>query len=449
MSSKSVFDRRQFLKVAGASAAMSAIPAHAATAAVAADGSFDFDEVVDRTGTDSIKWDRVIARYGEENVQVAMGIADMDFRVAPAISNAIQKRVNHDVWGYGSSAASYKEAVVEWNKRHHGEELVVEKTVVSAGVHEGLISAVRAFGPNGGKVILLTPTYSTFFLDVRKGGCQPVACPLKPVGGRFELDLEAVERTIDEQTRALILCNPSNPTGNCWSAEEMMALGEICLRRGVVVLSDEVHADITREGVVYTPFSMLDNEDIVRNSLSFKSESKCFNLAGHKIAYLYSSNAEYIDKIMATGHNHWLNTLGFVASEAALHDGEEWLNQVRHYIDGNLKLVDDFVRSKMPLVNFEKPQGTFLAWLDFGEFFEDIQAEALLAVENRKLDASSSPRSVEEYMQDYFIEHAGVHLNEGLQYGPGSAGYMRMNVATSRKRVRLALDNLARMTNAA
>jgi cystathionine beta-lyase len=447
MTSKTGLDRRDFLKAAGVSAAATIIPGQGTAAIADANGKFDFDENVNRIGSDCVKWDRTISEYPGSDIKVAMGIADMDYRIAPAISAAIQERVNHDVWGYGSVSRSYKEAIVDWNKRHHDEEIHTDMILACAGVHEGIVSSLRAFAPDGGKVILLTPAYSTFYSDIKRGGCVPLECPLALEDGRYALDFETLERTFDDETRALIICNPNNPTGNCWTADEMTTLGELCTRRGVVVLSDEVHGDIIREDSHYTPYSTLDNEELVLNSVTLKSNSKAFNLAGHKVSYFFSRNSDYVKKIEATGHYGWLNSLGFVACRAAMREGDEWLAQVVDYINANMDFVDEYVRVNMPLVGFSKPQGTYLAWLDFGAFFERIDAQKLTADFNSQLDASAKPYSAEQFMQRYFVYNAGIHINDGFRYGPGSAGYMRMNIATSRNRVQIALDKLSEVTN--
>jgi cystathionine beta-lyase len=411
-------------------------------------GKYNFDEVVDRTGSNCIKWDRAIDTYGSEDIQVAMTIADMDFRVAPAITKALKKRIEHDVWGYGQQPPTYKQAIADWAKERHGEDIDTDLILHTAGVHEGIISTLRAFAPRGSKVILQTPAYSTFYLDIRKSGCVPSECPLKSANGRYEMDFESLERTIDEQTRALILCNPNNPTGNCWTADDLMTLGEICTRRDIVVLADEVHCDLTRSGVRYTPYGTLDNEEIVRNSVTLKSTSKPFNLAATKIGYLYSGNEDYIARIQATGHNDWLNILGFIACNAAYSKGGDWLDQAKVYIDGNMDFVDEYVRSRMPGVSFVKPEGTYLAWLDFSEFFARVGADDMTNAANKKLDASAKPLTPEEFMVKYFIENAGIYLNDGSRYGPGGAGYMRMNLATARQRVQLALDNISNAMSA-
>ncbi|MGH9345675.1 MAG: MalY/PatB family protein [Vicinamibacterales bacterium] len=268
--------------------------------------------------------------------------------------------------------------------------------------------------------------------------------PLKLVNGRYTMDFEDLERRISHDTNTLILCNPQNPTGNCWSREELTTLGDICARRRVVVLADEIHCDFVTKGNRYTPFSTLGNREIVMNSITFKSASKSFNLAAAKCAYMFSDNADYMARVKATGHRQDLNTLGVIACRAAYDEGGDWLDQVVAYIDGNQDYVERFVRSNLPLVKFVKPQGTYLAWLDVSQVADRIGAARMAADANRRRPAAAAAVMPETMVERYFVEHAKVQMNAGPPYGDGGAGHMRMNIATSRTLVELALTNLAR-----
>ena len=260
------------------------------------------------------------------------------------------------------------------------------------------------------------------------------------VNGRYAMNFYDLERSIDHDKHALILCNPQNPTGNVWSREDLMRLGDICTRRRVVVLSDEIHCDFVNRANTYTPYATLEDEAIVRNSITYKSASKSFNLSAMKVAYMFSTNADYIARIKRTGqHRQGINTLGVVAAQAAYDNGEEWQKQVVDYLDGTLDYVESFVNANMPLVKVVKPQGTYLAWLDVNEVVDRIGAKQTAA------DASDREGQVtpETIVQRYLVEHAHVLLNTGSSYGVGGAGHMRMNIATSRQLVALALTNMA------
>lgn len=437
--------RRAFLKSAGLTALAGAVGAAEAAgsgATVQPLGSrFDFDAVYDRIGTDCSKWDAQIARYGKENVAVGMGVADQDFKIAPAITRALQERIAHENYGYLSIPSSYKESIVNWNKRRYGFEIDPDLLMHSDGVHPALISTLRAFCPPGSKVLVQAPVYSGFYSDIRIVGCRAEESPLRLVDGRYQMDFDDLERRIDQDTHALMLCNPQNPTGNSWSRQDLMTLGEICTRRRVVVLSDEIHCDFVSRGQTHTPYATLDDEAIVRNSITYKSASKTFNLSAMKVAYMFSTNPDYLARIRGAGqHRQGINTLGVVAAQAAYDGGEEWQRQVVDYIDGTLDHVESFVSSSMPLVTVVKPEGTYLTWLDVSELADRIGAEKSAA------EASGADRQVtpETIVQRWFVEHANVVLNTGSSYGYGGAGRMRMNIATSRQLVDMALNNMAR-----
>jgi cystathionine beta-lyase len=368
-----------------------------------------------------------------------MGIADMDFRAAPCITKALAERCSHENWGYLDAPRSYTDAIVSWNKTRYNIDINPDRLVLTTGVHPGIIAALHTFSPPGSKVLLTTPTYNGFYSDLRYARVKPEDSPMKLVDGRYSIDFEDFERRISHDTNTFILCNPQNPTGNCWSAEDLTRLGEICLRRRVVVLADEIHCDFVTKGQKYTPFSSLPNKDIVRNSLTFKAASKSFSLAAMKVAWYFSDNEEYIARVKANTRAD-LTTLGMVANRAALTEGKDWLDQLLVYLDGNHDFVASFVKANVPLVSCVKPEGTYLSWLDVSQVIERIGAKRQ-ADEASK--TSATPVTPEQIVERWFVQHAKVHLNAGSSYGTGGAGHMRMNVATSRKLLELALTNMA------
>ena len=261
--------------------------------------------------------------------------------------------------------------------------------------------------------------------------------------GRYSLNIEELEKHIDHETNTLILCNPQNPTGNVWSRQDLMTLGEICHRRRVVVLADEIHCDFVTKGQQYTPFASLANEAIVRNSVTFKSASKSFNLAAMKCAYMFSTNADYVARIKANGHKEDINTLGMVAHRAAYTEGDGWLDQLLTYIDGNHEFTASYIAANMPLVKYVKPQGTYLAWIDVSGVVDKIDARKLAAEETKKREPSAAPVTPSAIIERYFVDQAKVHMNAGAGYGLGGETRMRMNIGTSRKTLELALSNLS------
>ena len=443
MSKLSRIDRRAFLRNTGLTAVAGAVGATVPLAAEARGaarqgGRYDFDTIYSRIGTDSSKWDAQIARYGRDKIEVGMGTADQDFRIAPAITRALRDRIGHENYGYMSIPASYKESIVDWNRRRYGLDIDPDTIMHAAGVHLSIISTLRAFCPPGSKVLMQTPGYNGFYTDIRVVGCVAEESPLRLVNGRYEMDFEDLERRIDHDTHAFILCNPHNPTGNVWSRSDLMTLGEICTRRRVVVLSDEIHCDFVTRGHTYTPYATLDDEAVVRNSVTYKSVSKSFNLSMMKCAYLFSTNPDYLDRIGGVGqHRQSMNTLAIIAAEAAYNEGEDWLDQLLEYIDGTQDLVESYVNANVPGVETVKPEGTYLAWLDVGAAMDSTRMK-------QAAEAAERPTTPEQAFQRFLVDHAHIHLNPGSSYGLGSAGRMRMNIATSRQLVERALGNMAK-----
>ncbi len=435
-------DRRAFLKNAGVTALVGTVGTGSSMAAVgiaqdAAGSDHDFDNVVNRIGTNCSKWDGPIARFNTD-IEVGMGIADMDFRAAPCITKALAQQCQHENWGYTRSRGGYTQAIVNWNQQRYGLDIDPSTLVLSNGVHPAIIAALEAFSPPGSKVLMSTPIYNGFYGDLRACNLLKADSPMTLVDGRYSVDFDDLESRMGDDTKTLILCNPQNPTGNCWSPEDMMRIGEMCLRHGVVVLSDEIHCDFVTKGQKYTPFASLPDKDIVNNSLTFKAASKSFSISGMKSAWFFSTNPDYLRRVRANNRVD-LTTLGMVANQAALTDGGEWLDQLLPYIDANHDLVESYTKEKMPLVKYRKAQGTFLAWLDISQVIDKIGAGQVAA------EASSSGRRVlpEAIVERWLAENAKVHLNPGTSYGTGGAGHMRMNIGTSRKLVQLALDNMA------
>ncbi len=439
-------NRRAFLRNAQMTALVGAAATHTSLAlaadATTQDGKFDFDTPYSRMGTDSVKWDRPLRTFNEGTLVAGMGIADMDFRCAPAITSALKERIEHENWGYLDMPKAFPEGIVAWNKRRYGIEVNPELMGITTGVHPGVIAALKTFSPPGSKVLLLTPTYTGFYGDLTFCRLKPEESPLKVSNGAYSIDFEDLERRISHDTNTLILCNPQNPTGNCWSREDLTRVGEICLQRRVVVLADEIHCDFVNRGQKYTPFSTLENRDIVNNSITFKAASKSFGLAAMKCAWFFTTNADYFAGVKANNRAD-LTTLGMIASKAAYAGGEDWLDQLNTYIDGNHDFVQSYVSANLPLIKVAKPQGTYLSWLDVSKVAEKIGAKEMAAEANKKQPASMKPLSPENMVERFFVKSAKVHLNAGTGYGNGGADHMRMNIATSRKTLEMALTAMA------
>ena len=400
--------------------------------------TFDFDEIDDRRGSESIKWDRPIEGV-DEAIEVGMGIADMDFRTAPCITDALARRCEHENWGYLERPESYTQAIVDWNQRRYGLEIDPNSIELTSGVHSGLIAALRTFSPPGSSVLMNTPTYDGFYnFELRFTRTVAEESEMQVVDGRYQVDWDDFERRAGRAS-VFLLCNPQNPTGNCWSEEELLRMGEICLRHRVIVLADEIHCDFVTAGNRYTPFASLPDRDIVNNSLTFKGVSKSFSLAAMKAAWYFSTNPDLLERVRSNTRVD-LSTLGMEANRAALIEGDDWLDQLLPYIDANHDFVEAYLRDNVPSVKYTKAQGTYLAWLDVSELAERIGAHEMAAQENR---TSASVITAEQIMQRWFGNHARIYLNPGSAYGTGGAGHMRMNIATSRLLIQKALDNIA------
>lgn len=441
MSKNVGLDRRSFMKGAGMTALAGAAGTIATGATVASaqsssrmnNGMFDFDTVYNRIGSNCARWDSPPKRYAAGKVKHAMGVATMDFEAAPCITEALAERIQHHNWGYMSGTDSLRDAIVQWNGERHNLELDPNSVVVSDGVYPGLIAALRTFSPKGSKVLMLTPTYDGFPFHCRHTQVIQTQSEMIKKDGTYEVDWADLESKMTPDTSAFIICNPQNPTGNVWSQEDLLRIGRLCLENQIVVLSDEIHSDIVREGHKYVPFASLPDKAVVDNSLTFNAVSKTFNLAGMKNAYFYTTNKILLERIKQH-HRGDLSTLGVVANEAAYRHGAGWFDQVRPYLDNNHKIVEQHV-AKMPDVSVTKAQGTYLSWLDFTPVLEKIGATEMAKAHGKE--------SAEHYFQDWLVENAGVYLNPGSNYSSGGEGHMRMNLGSSRLVVEASLEAIA------
>ncbi len=435
-------DRRTFLKGASMTALAGAVAGSANVAAAAESksrktrgGRYDFDTVVDRVGSNCHKYDAQIALFGDEYFEIGMGVADMDFHVAPCITEALQKRAAHENWGYLADTNSLAEAIVEWNKTRYGVDIDVDTITMCSGVHNGLISTLNAVSRPGTKTLMNTPTYNGFYTDLRLSRTLVNDSEMYvDEDGVYHIDWDDFEARMTPDCQAFLLCNPQNPTGNCWSEEDLLRMGELCLKHQVVVLADEIHCDFVMDGQKYTPFATLPDKDIVNNSLTYKSASKTFSIVGLKHAYFYSTNPTLLERVRWM-HRADLNTLGVFATEAAFREGAEWFDQLRPYLDANHGFVEAYIKERMPGVKYKKAQGTYLAWLDVSEVADEIGCE--------KMAAKEGLQSAEHYFEKWLVENAHVQLNPGSNYGTGGAGHMRMNLGTSRSMIEDALDKIS------
>lgn len=381
---------------------------------------YNFDEIIDRKNTDSIKYDRLRSLFGTEDV-LAMWVADMDFKTPDFILNRIKKRLEHEVLGYTFRGKEFYNAVINWIKNQHQWEIKKNWISFSPGVVPALTTMVCAFTQPGDKVILQSPVYYPFFSSITDVGRQLVNNQLKLENGKYYMDFDDLKKQIDSRTKMILLCSPHNPSGRVWTKDELLELGEICLRNNIIIVSDEIHSDIVFEGHKHIPIASLSKElsDI---TISTFAPSKTFNLAGLSTSVVVTSNRQFkttYDNYIGNFHLHMGNIFGGVALEAAYEEGEEWLGQMLEYLKGNIDLVREFAEKHSDKMELIEPESTYLLWLNFSKLgFGD------------------------EELKQFVIKKAKLGLNYGTMFGAGGEGFQRMNIACPRSVVKQALAQL-------
>ena len=369
--------------------------------------NYNFDEIIPRRGTNSCKWDSA----ADADV-LPMWVADMDFHVAPAITEALQCRVAHGIFGYTRVPDAYYESVIRWFKRRHGWEIRKDWMIYTSGVVPAVSAIIKALTCPGDKVMVQGPVYNCFYSSIRNNGCEVVSNSLVAEGDTFRMDYEDLERKAsDERVKLLLLCNPHNPAGRVWTREELVRAGEICLRHGVIIVADEIHCELVMPGYAYTPFASI-SEDFLRHSVTCVSPSKGFNIAGLQIANIIAADEEIrrkIDRAINVNEVCDVNPFGVLATMAAYDEGEDWLLQLLDYLQGNYECLKDFCQRHLPGFPITKLEGTYLVWMDC-----------------RRLGFTS------EELEHRLVTEARLWLNAGTMYGAEGEGYMRWNIACPR-----------------
>ena len=369
---KTTLDRRLFMKGAGAATFMAGAASLPATSAVAQGKgqmqmsmAYDLNEDFNRIGSGDFKWDMIRKFARPYDIPFPMGVADMDFRTLPHITAALQKRLNHHNWGYEGPPLDYKDNIVAWNDTRY-DEVVDPSTILNCiGVLDGVLSALVTHCTPGDKIILHTPNYSSFFHIITDAKCELAESDLTLNDGVYDFDYDDTERLLKEGASAIILCNPQNPTGNCWTADQLRKLGDLANKYDALMVADEIHCDFINKHAEYVPYSTL-GDAYAMNSVSVKSASKSFNLAGHRTAYMYSQNKDLIGRIVKDGVHYrgLLHAMGTIACNAAYKHGGTYMDDMQSYIDGNSHFLEGFCADKLPLIDFKVQGGTYLAWLD-------------------------------------------------------------------------------------
>lgn len=381
---------------------------------MAVDNSY-FDFPTNRHNTDSYKWDSA----PEEDI-LPLWVADMDFRTSPEIISALKEKVNEGIFGYVKVPETYYESLTNWFSTRHSWKICRESVIYTSGVVPAISAVIKALTHPGDGVIVQTPAYNCFFSSIRNNGCRIVENPLKRIdsayGFSFEFDYDHLEQLAAEpDCRLMILCNPHNPTGRVWKRKELERISEICSRNNVIVISDEIHCELTRPGYSYTPFGAID-----RNAVICCSPSKAFNIAGLQIANIITPSEEIrsrIDRAINDNEVCDVNPFGVVALQAAYNHGSQWLSALKEYLNANYLFLRDFFASNIPALKVCSLESTYLAWVD-------ISSLGMGSVDFEKL-----------------AMHKGkVWINSGSMYG--MEGYIRINFACPRSRLEDALRRL-------
>ncbi|MHB1333692.1 MAG: MalY/PatB family protein [Sulfuriferula sp.] len=382
--------------------------------------SFDFDQTISREGTDSVKYDARIAYFGTADV-TPLWVADMDFAAPPAVTAALAARAAHPIYGYTRYPDSLYDALIGWMQRRHGWAVQREWIVMCPGVVPSLHAAVIAFAQQGEGVIVQPPVYFPFFSAVTSSARQLVENPLQLIDGRYRIDFDHLEQCAANGAKLLLLCSPHNPVGRVWQPDELAQILRIARHYGLVVLSDEIHADLVYPDQHHTVMATLADES--DSLITAVAPSKTFNIPGLGLSCLIIPNPEVraaIGTVFASQHVNASNPFSIVAFETAYREGGAWLEALMAYLQGTRELVRGYIREHLPGIRAIAPEGTYLMWLDC----RDMQLSDVA-------------------LRDFFIHQARLGMNPGTVFGTGGSGFMRLNLASPRHVVMAALRRVS------
>lgn len=384
--------------------------------------SYNFDQIVNRTGTNSIKYDFAIERGMPADI-LPLWVADMDFPTAPAITEALVKAAKHGIFGYSESKSDYFEAVYHWYKDRFQWETKREWLIKTPGVVFAIAAAVRALTKEGDAVLIQQPVYYPFSYVIVKNNRKLINNPLVYENGAYRMDFEDFEdKLIKNKVKLFILCSPHNPVGRVWTKEELTKLGDLCMKHNVTVIADEIHSDFTYPGHTHTVFASI-KEEFLMNSIICTAPSKTFNLAGLQVSNVFVANKDIRrkirDEIDRTGYSQ-LNTMGLIACQAAYEKGADWLEELKVYLKGNLDYMRSFLEENIPQIKLVEPEGTYLVWLD-----------------------CTALKVSEDKLEDLIINKAKLWLDRGTMFGEEGSGFQRVNIACPRLTLEKAMKQLA------
>lgn len=380
---------------------------------------YNFDEIIDRRGTESVKWDAVSERWGRNDL-LPMWVADMDFRTPSFVMNALRKRLEHEVLGYTFACEEWYTSIINWLQNRHGWKVKREELTFMPGIVRGLAFAIQCFTEKGDKVMVMPPVYHPFFLVTEKNKREVVYSPLVLRDGQYYIDFDRFRKDI-QGCKLLILSNPHNPGGRVWTREELEQIAEICYESKTLVISDEIHADLTLPPYQHITFALV-SEKARQNSLVFMSPSKAFNMPGLASSYCIIENKEIcrcFQEYMEASELSEGHLFAYLSVAAAYSNGTEWLDQVLAYIQSNIDFTDAFLSEYIPDIKMIRPQASYLVFLDC----------RMLGLNQKEL-------------VDLFVDGAHLALNDGTMFGKEGEGFMRLNVAYPRSVLEKALKQL-------
>jgi cysteine-S-conjugate beta-lyase len=382
---------------------------------------YNFSEVLTRQNTSAVKLEMCNAMFGSEDV-LPMWVADMDFATPPFIIDAIKSRLDHPILGYTIRGNEYNSSIVNWQKKRFGWDVDAKWLSYCPGIVAGLNHAVQTFTKPGDKVIINTPVYHPFFYAVKQNGRELVQNPLLLTNGRYEFDFQRFEEQVKEGAKLFILCSPHNPVGRVWTKDELTKIATICIENKVLIISDEIHADLIFQPYNHIPIASIDT-NIANSVLTFGSASKTFNIAGLATAYAIASNQQMLKRynLQMERNGTWHgNLIGYEATKAAYSvQGEGWLEQLLVYLNANVSLVKEYLPKYLPKIKLIEPEGTYLLWLDFRELGLD-----------------------KDEIKRILVFEAKLGLNAGEIFGADGDGFQRMNIACPTSIVTNALERL-------
>ena len=382
---------------------------------------YNFDEVHSRKNTNSLKYDFAVERGRPEDI-LPLWVADMDFKVPDEVIQAIKDKADHGIFGYSEPKCDYFKAICDWSKKRNGFEPNPEKYVITCGVVFAICSLLRVLSKKGDAVIICQPVYYPFEGSILANERKLIVSELKNNEGYYSIDFEDFERKIVEnEVKVFILCNPHNPVGRVWKREELERLGDICLKHNVFIIADEIHSDFVFGENKHITFPSI-NKSFANNCAVCTSPSKSFNLAGLQTSNIYIENdivrGQLIKELDKQGYSQ-ANIFGIVACQAAYEHGEQWFEELKVYLAGNIQFVKEYVAANLPKVGFCVPEGTYLVWLDLRKYgYSDRQ------------------------LKDLIQNKAKLWLDDGYIFGKGGSGFERINVACPRSVLKKALDAL-------